>query len=76
LMMLTGNSMPFIRIGLRRLASGRLPAIGLASLISVLGLSGHTQAATASNAKSPLGINLTNMNYYNPEQPFLNIFKT
>jgi hypothetical protein len=75
-MMLTGNSKPFIRIGLRWLTSGRLPAIGLASLISVLGLSGNTQAATASNAKSPLGINLTYMNYYSPEQPFLNVFKT
>jgi hypothetical protein len=76
LMLLAGNSVPFIRIGLRWLNSGRLATIGLVSLILVLGLAGHAQAATASNAKSPLGINLIEMNYFNPEQPFLNIFKT
>ena len=42
----------------------------------MLGLPGNAQAATAANAKSPLGMNLTAMNYYSPEQPFLNIFKT
>lgn len=33
-------------------------------------------AATSSNASSPLGINLNYLSYYDPEQPFLNIFKT
>jgi hypothetical protein len=75
-MLLTGNSMPYIRIGLRWAPSGRWGAIGLVSLMLVLGLVGHALAATASNAKSPLGINLIDMSYYNPEQPFLNIFKT
>jgi hypothetical protein len=32
--------------------------------------------ATASNARSPLGMNLQAVNYYTNEQPFLNIFKT
>jgi hypothetical protein len=68
--------MPIIRTSLRWITSGWLPAIGFVSLILALGFSGKTPAATASNAKSPLGINLTNMNYYSPEQPFLNIFKT
>jgi hypothetical protein len=76
LMLLTGYSMRVIRIGLRSLPSGRLAAIGLVSLILVLGLPSQAPAATASNAKSPLGINLIEMNYFNPEQPFLNIFKT
>src|SRR5690242_9391552 len=35
-----------------------------------------TLAATSANANSPLGINLNNLSYYDPEQPFLNIFKT
>ena len=68
--------MPFIRIGLPSLPSGRFAAICLVSLILMIGLPGNAQSATASNAKSPLGVNLTAMNYYNPEQPFLNIFKT
>jgi hypothetical protein len=74
--MLTGNSMCFIRIGLRWLNSRRLAAIGLASLVSMLAVPGNAQAATSANAKSPLGINLMEMSYWNPEQPFLNIFKT
>jgi hypothetical protein len=37
---------------------------------------GAACAATTANYQSPLGLNLTLMNYYNPEQPFLNIFKT
>lgn len=75
-MLLTGYSMRVSRVGLRSRPSGRLSAIGLVSLIFLLGLPSHAPAATASNAKSPLGINLIEMNYYNPEQPFLNIFKT
>lgn len=42
----------------------------------MLAVPGNAQAATSANAKSPLGMNLIEMNYYNPEQPFLNIFKT
>jgi hypothetical protein len=34
------------------------------------------QAATPANATSPLGINVLQINYWTPEQPFLNIFKT
>jgi hypothetical protein len=33
-------------------------------------------AASAANARSPLGLNLGSVNYYTPEQPFLNVFKT
>lgn len=47
----------------------------VASLASVL-LCGISQAATSANAQSPLAMNLNNVNYYDPEQPFLNIFKT
>ena len=36
----------------------------------------QVQAATPANATSPLGINLLQMSYYSPEQPFLNIFRT
>src|SRR5437870_1598680 len=32
--------------------------------------------STSTNQASPLGINLTGVSYYSPEQPFLNIFKT
>lgn len=51
-------------------------------LCSFLGLvlaSGGTSAAmgaTASNSRSPLGMNLQPVNYFTSEQPFLNIFKT
>lgn len=43
--------------------------IGLASPLAA-------RAETSANAKSPLGINLSAVNYYTAEQPFLNIFKT
>ncbi len=66
----------FGRVGLRWLTSGRLSVVGLAVLVSAVGFPADTLAATPSNARSPLGINLMQMNYYNPEQPFLNIFKT
>lgn len=36
----------------------------------------HVHSATVANARSPLGMNLQNVNYYTAEQPFLNIFKT
>jgi hypothetical protein len=53
-----------------------LSLVGLANLALALAAAGGAQASTASNANSPLGVNLMNMNYYNPEQPFLNVFKT
>jgi len=51
-------------------------ALGMMSVVLALAASGSAHAATASNANSPLGMNLMNVNYYDPEQPFLNIFKT
>ena len=75
-MLFTQNVMRSVQFGLLWLTSSRIPAIGLAGLVSVLSLPGNALSATAANAKSPLGINLTQMNYWNPEQPFLNIFKT
>jgi hypothetical protein len=65
-----------IRIGLQWLISGQKPVICLMGLLSTLSLQCTALAATAANAKSPLGINLIQMNYYSAEQPFLNIFKT
>src|ERR1700678_678851 len=50
--------------------------IGLTGLVLALSSNYGAHAATTSNANSPLGINLVNVNYYDPEQPFLNIFKT
>lgn len=44
--------------------------------ITLCGAPIAAHAATALNARSPLGINLLSMSYYNDEQPFLNIFKT
>jgi hypothetical protein len=66
----------FVREGTPWLASGLTLEVGLVILVSALSLSGNTLAATSANAKSPLGINLIEMSYFNPEQPFLNIFKT
>jgi hypothetical protein len=45
-------------------------------LIAVLILSFYVSPVWASNAASPLGINLSTVTYYSSEQPFLNIFKT
>jgi hypothetical protein len=50
--------------------------IGLASLMLALWAPDTAQAASALNANSPLGMNLSGMSYYNAEQPFLNIFRT
>jgi hypothetical protein len=74
--LLIRNLMPVIRINLPWPILGRTGAIVIVCFTAALGLLGNAQAATASNAKSPLGVNLTAMNYYSPEQPFLNIFKT
>jgi hypothetical protein len=76
LMLLTEKSMRFVRVGFQWLTAGRLSVIGLVVLGSAVGLPAYTLAASTSNARSPLGINLIQMAYYNPEQPFLNIFKT
>jgi hypothetical protein len=49
---------------------------GGAILLLILLLAQRSPAATPANASSPLGINLIPVNYYSPEQPFLDIFKT
>lgn len=46
------------------------------ALVAAALLSSPAPAATTANAKSPLGVNLNYLAYYDPEQPFLNIFKT
>jgi hypothetical protein len=75
--MLSNISIRFFRSSLQRLhAVGRTSIIGLAGAVSLIVMHGSALSATADNAKSPLGINLTEMSYFNPEQPFLNIFKT
>jgi hypothetical protein len=51
----------------------------LSAAVALIGgfiLAGSAQAETSANADSPLGINLTGVTYYTPEQPFLNVFKT
>jgi hypothetical protein len=50
--------------------------ITLAASMLVLTVSGDAQAATAANAQSPLGINLSAVNYYSTQLPFLNNFVT
>ena len=47
-----------------------------AILVAGLGFVPGARAETSANTKSPLGINLSAVNYYSPEQPFLNVFKT
>ena len=77
LMMLhIGMPMRFLQFGFVWLVSRRSALVGIASLMLAIGWSDNALPATVSNANSPLGMNLTAMNYYNPEQPFLNIFKT
>ena len=64
---------------LSRLKFIRVIAAGVMSLAIgalVLAVPQRALAATAANSQSPLGLNLMNVNYYDPEQPFLNIFKT
>jgi hypothetical protein len=53
----------------------RVPAT-LMVLAMISGPFRHVQAATPANAGSPLGMNLIQVSYYSPEQPFLDIFKT
>jgi hypothetical protein len=51
-------------------------SIGIAALVVVVAGSSNAEAATAANAKSAIGINLYEVSYSTPEQPFLNIFET
>jgi hypothetical protein len=50
--------------------------IGIAAIVVVVAGSSTAEAATAANANSSIGINLYQVSYGTPEQPFLNIFKT
>ncbi len=50
-------------------------AVGTVLVATVLAAS-PAWTATNANSNSPLGINLVGVNYYSPEQPFLDIFKT
>lgn len=49
-----------------------------AAAMFIMGLTASigARAETSANAKSPLGINLSTVNYYSAEQPFLNILRT
>jgi hypothetical protein len=51
-----------------------LTFLGVVAVVTAFSL--PASAATSANADSPLGINLNNLSYYDPEQPFLDIFKT
>jgi hypothetical protein len=51
------------------------PALCLTSFILISGFA-SVPAAAFCNRNSPLGINLSEVNYYTSEQPFLNIFQT
>jgi hypothetical protein len=52
-------------------------AIELISVsLLILSLSNGARAATSFNAQSAMGINLTAVNYYTTEQPFINSFAT
>ena len=48
----------------------------LAGMLVLVSTPHEACAATAANARSPLGMNLLQMSYYSAEQPFLDIFKT
>jgi hypothetical protein len=50
--------------------------LGLVAGVLALRVCTSAQAATAPNARSPLGVNLSAVNYFSSEQPFLNILKT
>ena len=57
----------------------RLPFISIVRplrLLAALILSVYVSPVWATNATSPLGINLNGVSYYSSEQPFLDIFKT
>jgi hypothetical protein len=63
------NSEPNFLRGTATLAIAALIAVGLVFSLDA-------RAETSANAKSPVGVNLSRVNYYTPEQPFLNVFKT
>lgn len=65
--------MPVIKSNLMRGTA----ILAIAAMIAA-GLAGapEARAETAANAKSALGINLSRVDYYTTEQPFLNVFKT
>jgi hypothetical protein len=69
------NKLIFVRLG-SFLGRTALTVLAVASLALAVGSAGLVQAATPANAQSGLGMNLAAVNYYTPEQPFLNIFKT
>lgn len=50
-------------------------SLGL-SLAVLFSACGDARAATAANSRSPLGLNLSAVNYFSAEQPFLDVFKT
>lgn len=55
---------------------GTIHAVALMALTAIaFSSSSPVQGATSANAKSPLGVNLMNVNYYSSEVPFLNLFK-
>ena len=59
----------------RRFARSR-GLFALTALVLGISLSSGAQAATTANAKSPLGMNLNGVTYYQSEMPFLNLFHT
>jgi hypothetical protein len=76
-MLLTVDTIRLVPMALQWLrTAGRTLMIGFLGVAFLIAESGNALSATAANAKSPLGINLNQMNYFNAEQPFLNIFKT
>lgn len=56
-------------------AIGKYGTVVSVILVAVL-FPALASAATTANSNSPLGMNLNFLSYYDPEQPFLNIFKT
>jgi hypothetical protein len=61
---------------IRLLRASRTAWLSVAVVAVVCAAYGNSRAATAANHQSPLGMNLNVVNYYNAEQPFLNLFKT
>ena len=60
----------------RLMCAPQIAWLRLATVALVCVAYGNSYAATAANSQSPLGLNLDVVNYYNAEQPFLNLFKT
>lgn len=68
--------MPFKSRGCANDLPTQLACRMVALILGMLCVPSGAQAATDANAQSPLGINLAGVNYYTPEQPFLNIIRT